>query len=180
MNKKRKKHIILVGMPGSGKSSLGLILSKLMSLPFIDTDYYILTKEQMSINDIFAEHGEAYFRKLEQQMLLEIVKNEPSIISAGGGMPCFYDNMNVMNRYAVTIYLKLAPEQLFKHLKNNKERPLVKDETPEELMNYINTSLEQRKPYYEKADIIMQAHGETPTQFAVNLRKIIATKYPFI
>ncbi|MDR0725735.1 MAG: AAA family ATPase [Prevotellaceae bacterium] len=167
----KKKHVILMGMPGSGKSSLGFVLSKLMRLPFVDTDYYIIKKEQKSVSDIFAMHGEDYFRKLEKQILLEIVENEPSVISTGGGMPCFFDNMDIMNEFAVTVYLEVAPEQLFEHLKNDKKRPLVKDRTTEELMDYINTSLMQRKSYYEKADIRIRADNNTPVQLATDLYK---------
>ncbi|MDR2382439.1 MAG: AAA family ATPase [Prevotellaceae bacterium] len=171
----RKKHVILMGMPGSGKSSLGFVLSKLMRLPFVDTDYYIIKKEQKSVSDIFAKHGEDYFRELEKQILLEIVENEPSVISTGGGMPCFFDNMDIMNEFAVTVYLEVTPEQLFEHLKNDKKRPLVKDKTNEELMDYINTSLMQRKPYYEKADITIRIVNSTPVQLAIDLCEKIAS-----
>jgi shikimate kinase len=174
MNK--KKHVILTGMPGSGKSSLGFILSKLMWIPFIDTDYYIIKKEKKSIADIFAGQGEDNFRKLEKQVLAEIIENEPSVISTGGGMPCFFDNMDIMNEFAITIYLEVTSENLFEHLKNDKKRPLVKGKTAEELMDYINTSMTQRKPYYEKADITVPAYGGTPVQLAMDLYKVINRK----
>ncbi|MDR2286287.1 MAG: AAA family ATPase [Prevotellaceae bacterium] len=169
----KNKHVILVGMPGSGKSSLGFILAKLMKRPFVDTDYYIIKREKKSIAEIFDEQGEDNFRKLERQTLLKIIRHNPSVISTGGGMPCFYDNMDVMNEFAVTVYLEVTPEILFEHLKNNKKRPLVRDKTPEDLMDYINTSLEQRKQYYEKACISVQAYDITPTQLAMNLYKMI-------
>jgi shikimate kinase len=171
MNK--KKHVIFVGMPGSGKSSLGYILSKLMWRPFIDTDYYIIKKEKKSISNIFAEQGEENFRELEKKILLEIIENAPSIISTGGGMPCFYNNMDIMNEFATTVYLDVSPENLFDHLKNDKNRPLVKGKTAQELMDYIQSTLEQRKLYYEKADIIIQVSNETQIQLATNLYKII-------
>jgi shikimate kinase len=172
-----KTHVILVGMPGSGKSSIGFILSKLMWRPFIDADFYIIQKEKKSISNIFAEHGEANFREMEKQILLEIVQNSPSVISTGGGMPCFHNNMDVMNEFAVTVYLEVSPENLFNHLKDDKKRPLVRDKTPEELMDYINTSLQQRKSYYEKADIIVQADDTVPIQLAMDLYKIIDLRF---
>jgi shikimate kinase len=164
-----KKHIILVGMPGSGKSSLGFLLSKLMRRPSIDTDHYIITKEKKSIEQIFSEQGEDYFRNLEKQVLSKIIENRPSVISTGGGMPCFYDNMDVMNKAAITVYLKASSEKLFEYLKNDKKRPLLKGKTNEELIDYINTSLKQRQPYYEKADITIQAHEKTSMQLATEL-----------
>jgi shikimate kinase len=171
----KNKHVILVGMPGSGKSSLGFILAKLMWRPFIDTDYYIIKREKKSIAEIFDEQGENNFRELEKQVLLEIIEHAPAVISTGGGMPCFHGNMDIMNEVAITVYLEMTPEKLFEHLKNDKKRPLVKGKTPEELMDYINTSLEQRKQYYEKAGITLQAYDTTPLQLAINLYKIINT-----
>ncbi|MDR2008925.1 MAG: shikimate kinase [Bacteroidales bacterium] len=170
----RKKHVILVGMPGSGKSNMGFFLSKLMRMPFIDTDYYITVKEQKSIAKIFAEHGEDCFRKIEQQILLEIIEKDPSVIATGGGMPCFYNNMDIMNEFAVTVYLELTPEKLFEHLKTDTKRPLLKGKTGEELTDYINISLEQRKSFYEKADITIQAYDKTPAQLATELVKNIS------
>jgi shikimate kinase len=160
-------------MPGSGKSSLGFTLSKLMKLPFVDTDYYIIKKEKKTISGIFAEQGEDNFRKLEKQALLEIVENPSSVISTGGGMPCFFDNIDIMNEFAVTVYLEVTPGKLFEHLKNDRKRPLVKGKTAEELMDYINTSMSQRKPYYEKADVTIQAYDNTPVQLAMDLYKIV-------
>ncbi|MDR1338709.1 MAG: shikimate kinase [Prevotellaceae bacterium] len=168
-----KKHVILTGMPGSGKSSVGFYLSKLMQRPFIDTDHYISARENKSITQIFSEYGEDCFRGMERQALLEIIENRPSVISTGGGMPCFYDNMDVMNKAAITVYLETSPEKLFEYLKNDKKRPLVKDKTYEELMDYINDSLIQRKPYYEKADMRVRAHEKTSMQLAKELYETI-------
>jgi shikimate kinase len=172
MNK--KEHIILVGMPGSGKSNLGFFLSKLMWMPFIDTDYYISVKEKKSVAMIFAEYGEDYFRKIEQQILQEIVEKEPSIISTGGGMPCFYNNMDIMNGSAITVYLEVPPEKLFEHLKYDNKRPLIKNKNDKELMDYIIDSLGQRKLYYEKADITIQTYNKMPVQLATELYKHIS------
>jgi shikimate kinase len=170
----RKKHVILVGMPGSGKSSLGFYLSKLMWRPFIDTDYYITVREKKSVAKIFADNGEDYFRELERQVLTEIVEREPAVISTGGGMPCFYNNMDIMNRFAATVYLELPPEKLFEHLKSNAERPLVKGKTGDELMDYINTALNSRKPYYEKACITVQVIDKTLVQLATEVYDRVA------
>jgi shikimate kinase len=168
-----KKHVVLVGMPGSGKSSAGFALSKLMRLPFIDTDYYIIKREKKTIAEIFAEQGETNFRELEKQVLAEIIDSKPSIISTGGGMPCFHGNMELINEFAISVYLETSSQKLFEHLKNDKKRPLVAGKTTEELMAYINTSLEQRRPYYEKSDIKIQAYETPPVLLATNLYKMI-------
>jgi shikimate kinase len=169
----KKKHIVLVGMPGSGKSSTGFILAKLMWRPFVDTDYYIIKKQKKTIAELFAEQGEDSFRKMEKQVLAEIIANSPSVIATGGGLPCFHGNMDVINEFAVSVYLEASPEKLLERLKNGKKRPLLTGKTPEELANYLNTSLQQRKPYYEKANITVQAHEVTTTQLAMNLFDLI-------
>jgi shikimate kinase len=170
-----KKHVILVGMPGSGKSSLGFLLAKQMRRPYIDTDHYIVATEKKSIDQIFAEQGEDCFRNLEKQVLSKIVANKPSVISTGGGMPCFYDNMDVMNKNAITVYLEASSEKLFEYLKYDKKRPLLKGKSNEELMDYINTLLKQRTYFYEKADITIQAHEKPSAQLATEL--IITINY---
>ncbi|MDR1169955.1 MAG: shikimate kinase [Prevotellaceae bacterium] len=169
-----KKHVAIIGMPGSGKSTAGLILSKLMRLPFIDTDCYIIQREGKTVAEIFAKHGEARFRELEKQALLEIIEGEPAVISTGGGMPCFHSNMELINGFALSIYLEASPQKLFEHLKRDKKRPLVAGKTDGELRDYINTCLEQRRQYYEKADITVHV-GDTPTALiAANLYDTIS------
>jgi shikimate kinase len=170
-----KKHIILVGMPGSGKSSLGFCLSKLIRLPFIDTDSYILVKEKRSISQIFREQGEEKFREIEQETLMEILEKDAAVISTGGGMPCYSNNMDIINELAITVYLKVDPEQLFEYLKSDNRRPLVTGKTGDELMQYIHTTLEDRKSCYEKADITMSAYQGTPTQLAIELLNRISS-----
>ena len=85
-------------------------------------------------------------------MLHEVAEFEDVIISCGGGTPCFFDNMDYLNQQGDVVYLKATPETLYKHLLMAKiERPLLKDKTPEELIDYITEHLKERAPYYEKA-----------------------------
>ena len=154
-----KKHIILVGMPGSGKTTLGTSLSQSLNLPFVDTDALIVARMQKSVTEIFAEQGEAKFRKIERQILEEIIGYEASVIATGGGMPCFADNMNLMNDNAFTIYLDVPPDTLLNILLLDNSRPLLHGKTPDELKSYIHTLLETRKIYYEKADIRINPHS---------------------
>lgn len=172
-----KKHIVLIGMPGSGKSTLGLSLSKLMGIPFIDTDNFIVGKERKSITAIFSEYGEEAFREMEKHALREILGNEPSVIATGGGLPCFHDNMDLISAKSVSVYLKVNPLKLSEYLKNDKKRPLVKNKSCGELKQYIATLLEDRKCFYERADITIDAYSETPPQLAVNLFNIIINNH---
>lgn len=144
--------IILIGYMGAGKTTVGKALAQELHLPFYDLDWYIEERYHRTIPQIFAERGEEGFRKLERQMLHEVAEFEDIVLSSGGGTPCFFDNMDYMNAQGQTVYLKASPEVLYQHLKMGKtERPLLKDKTAEEMMDYIRASLQQREPFYEQA-----------------------------
>ena len=144
--------IILIGYMGAGKTTVGKALARELGLPFYDLDWYIEERFRRTIPQIFAEKGEEGFRRIEQHVLHEVAEFEDLIISSGGGTPCFFDNMEYMNRQAMTVYLKATPETLFQHLKMGKtERPLLKGKTDEELMDFIRSSLATREPFYSRA-----------------------------
>ncbi len=144
--------IILIGYMGAGKTTLGKKLSKELGLPFFDLDWYIENRFCKTVSELFAERGEEGFRKIERSMLHEVAEFEDVIISAGGGTPCFFDNMEYMNHQAETIYLKAAPDVLSRHLKMGKQkRPLLAGKSDEELTQFIEDSLRQREPYYTQA-----------------------------
>ena len=105
-----------------------------------------------TVPQIFAEKGEEGFRKIENAMLHEVAEFEDIVLSCGGGTPCFFDNMEYLNRQGDTVYLKATPDVLYKHLKMGKtERPLLKNKTKEEMYRFIEEQLVQREPYYIKA-----------------------------
>lgn len=144
--------IILIGYMGAGKTTVGKALAKELELPFYDLDWYIEERYHRTVPQLFAERGEEGFRQLERQMLHEVAEFENIILSSGGGTPCFFDNMDYMNRQAQTVYLKASPDVLYQHLRMGKtERPLLKDKTPDEMRAYIEDSLRKREPFYRKA-----------------------------
>ncbi|MBP3211456.1 MAG: shikimate kinase [Prevotella sp.] len=144
--------IILIGYMGAGKTTIGKALSKELGLQFYDLDWYIESRRRKTVPQLFAELGEEGFRKIEYNMLHEVAEFENVIISCGGGTPCFFDNMDYMNRQGKVIYLRCEPEVLQKHLMMGKtERPLLKGKTPEELTAYISDHLQEREPFYNKA-----------------------------
>ena len=146
------RRIILIGYMGSGKTTVGKALSKETGMMFYDLDWYIESRMRKTVSQIFAEKGEEGFRKIEYNMLHEVAEFEDVIISCGGGTPCFFDNIDYLNQQGDVVYLKATPETLYKHLLMAKiERPLLKDKTPEELIDYITEHLKERAPYYEKA-----------------------------
>lgn len=147
--------IILIGYMGAGKTTLGKALARQLNVDFCDLDWFIEERYHRTIQQIFDEKGEAGFREIERNMLHEVAEFENIIISCGGGTPCFFDNIEFMNSKAKTVYLKASPETLFQHLKMGKnERPLLKNKSDEELIQFITSSLAQREPFYSKANYI--------------------------
>lgn len=153
------RRIILIGYMGSGKTTVGKALSKETGMMFYDLDWYIESRMRKTVSQIFAEKGEEGFRKIEYNMLHEVAEFEDVIISCGGGTPCFFDNMDYLNQQGDVVYLKATPETLYKHLLMAKvERPLLKDKTPEELIDYITEHLKEREPFYGKARHILDVN----------------------
>ena len=144
--------IILIGYMGSGKTTVGKVLSRELKLPFYDLDWYIENRMHKSIHQIFNEKGEEGFRKIERNMLHEVAEFENVIISCGGGTPCFFDNIDYINQQGESIYLKCRPDVLSAHLRMGKTiRPLLLNKTHEEVELFIGEQLAQRECFYGKA-----------------------------
>lgn len=144
--------IILMGYMGSGKTTIGRALAKDLGMPFYDLDWYIESRMRKTVKQIFDERGEEGFRKIEHNMLHEVAEFENIVLSCGGGTPCFFDNIDYLNRQGETVYLKCTPEVLYGHLKMGKTvRPLLLNKTPEEVRLFIIDQLKQREPFYSKA-----------------------------
>ncbi len=146
------KRVFLVGYMGVGKTTIGKLMSKELGVEFIDLDKYIEKRYRKTIHDIFAEKGEDKFRIIEREMLHEVATFENVLISTGGGTPCFFDNMNVMNKSGLTLYIKASVEQLVSRLLASKNvRPIIANKSPEELKEFVTSHLAEREEYYSKA-----------------------------
>jgi len=146
--------IVVLGYMGSGKSTIGKALALKLDLPFFDLDHFVEEKEQSSIKEIFKNKGAIHFRKLERQALSEILKSrDPKIVSLGGGTPCYYDNMELINKNARSIYLKATIEELSRRLFVEKDqRPLISEiDDLLELQEFIGKHLFERSHYYNQA-----------------------------
>lgn len=144
---------------GAGKTTIGKALAKDLGIEFYDLDWYIENRMHKTVKQIFDESGEEGFRKTEHNMLHEVAEFENVIISCGGGTPCFFNNIDYMNRQGETLYLKATPEVLYGHLKMGKTvRPLLLNKTPEEVRVFIQEQLKQREPFYEKAKHILDVN----------------------
>jgi shikimate kinase len=163
--------IYLIGFMGSGKSYLGQQLSQKLNIPFFDLDEYIVQHEHKSINEVFAEEGEEYFRLLEKQLLQEITEsNESFVMACGGGTPCFFNNIDYMNQAGTTVWINTSFDTLFNRLMAEKDkRPLIRELTDEQLKGYIVKKFSDRKIYYEQAEVIVD---EEPVELEQLVHKI--------
>lgn len=150
------KSIILIGYMGAGKTTVGRHLAQKLGRTFYDLDWYIEMRYHRTVAQIFAERGEEGFRELERNMLHEAAEFEDIVLSCGGGTPCFFDNMDYIRSVSESVYLKATPEVLAQHLQMGKvERPLIKGKSPEELLDFIRTSLKEREPFYLQAQHVV-------------------------
>lgn len=160
--------IFLIGYMLSGKSTVGKKISKTLGLEFIDTDKYITQKYHTTINEIFATKGEEYFREIETQTLLELIQKDNVLISTGGGMPCFNNNISLINQNGISVYLKCSQLTILQRLQTSKtSRPILKTKSTDELFDYVHKNIAEREVYYNQANLIIK--GESP-----NLKELIS------
>lgn len=147
--------IFLMGFMGSGKSTHGKKIAKVFQKPFIDLDNYIEKKEEMLIEDIFAKKGEDYFREKESEYLKQVIARYPkSVISLGGGTPCFNNNITHILKAGTAVYIEMPAESLHYRLtQSENKRPLLKDKSLEEGLDFIKMLLRQREKYYTQAHL---------------------------
>lgn len=148
---------------GCGKSKLGKGLATKISQPFIDLDDMVEAKYQMSIPELFAIYGENGFREREKEVLQNSAVANDVIIATGGGAPCFFDNMKWMNKNGLTVFIDSPIKVLADRLINARvERPLVKGKSYEELVEFIEMKLKERRPFYEQAHVILKGVDLNP------------------
>lgn len=153
MHSRRK--IYLIGFMGCGKSTAGEKIADQLGWSFVDLDEEIEAGTGMTIPEIFSLKGEKWFRSAEASVLRSLESRTDTVISTGGGTPCFHDNMDFMMKSGLTVYLRLTPKQLEKRLSGTgDERPLIKDVSKKDLITYIEKKLEEREKWYSRAEII--------------------------
>ena len=161
--------IFLVGYMGCGKSTIGRKLAEIMGISFVDLDKYIEERYFKSVPAIFAEEGEERFREKERTALMEVAQFENVVIGTGGGAPCFFDNMDLMNKTGVTVYIAPDTEVLAARLIRSKtERPLIAGKSHQELILFINNALVKRATFYEKAKIIIRGENNLDPQLVID------------
>ena len=171
--------IILIGYMGSGKSTVASELSKQTSIPFVDLDNFIERTEKMTIKNIFDKYGEIYFRKKERHYLEKLLNsNNYSIVSLGGGTPCYSDNMKFLHSLnnVCTIFLKVSPKNISKRLFNErKKRPLISHiDSIKSMENFVSKHLFERMTYYSKATYEIDANNKSVLKIVKNIMSLLA------
>ena len=152
--------IFLIGFMGSGKTFWGRLWAQKFSLDFYDLDEVIETSEQKSVAAIFEEHGEAYFRGIEQTALKTFSEKDNCIIACGGGAACFDDNIQWMNEQGKTVYLSATPQYILDRVMEEQEkRPLLHKLNKAELLFFIEQKLNERESFYRQAKFILPVAG---------------------
>lgn len=146
-------------MPASGKSTIGKMIGKQLGFKFIDLDKIIVDHEGIEITEIFISKGETYFREIERKYLLELINSEEGfILATGGGAPCFFDNMDLMNSNGTTIFLDVSIDDLYEKLsrKGTNKRPLLKNFSSTDLQTELINKYNERKKFYNKSMICLK------------------------
>ncbi len=157
--------VFLIGMPASGKSYWGEKVAHKNNLPFIDLDNYIEEQEKTTISALFSIFGEDVFREKENKYLKEIIlnfKNKKLLLACGGGSPCFYDNIELMNRVGTVIYLKINLATIIINISkedNKSKRPFLQNIVS--LESFFENQLQKRKYFYEQAKYIVEVEKMT-------------------
>ena len=162
MSKGINCNIFLIGFMGAGKGTIARTLQRELGFPLVEMDERIVQEQGMSINDIFAQYGEAHFREIESQLVVDLGKQEPSIVSCGGGVVVRPENTQNMKKSGRIVLLKASPETIFERVKNSTDRPILNGHMNVE---YIAELMEKRRALYEEAaDITIQTDGKTREQ----------------
>lgn len=166
--------IFLTGYMGAGKTTLGKAFARELCISFIDLDWYIEERFHKTVGELFRERGEDGFRELERNILHEVADFENVVISTGGGAPCFFDNMEFMNRTGKTVFLDVRPDVLFRRLCVAKQqRPILQNKQDDELKAFIIQALEKRMPFYRQAHYIFNAEElEDRSQIEASVQRL--------
>ena len=165
--------IFLIGMPACGKTRIGKRLAKKTTFTLIDLDKYLSVKENASVAKIFQEKGEIYFRELESKYLNEISRTASNtIISVGGGTPCFHNNIQFMLSVGHVFYLNTSIETLFSRLQKDTKRPLFSNLSGNELKEKISLLLQQREVFYLQAHHTIKSSNKSDDAIAEEISQL--------
>ena len=166
------RSLVLVGMMGAGKSSIGRKLAQRLNLPFIDADTEIERAAGMSITEIFTKHGEPYFRAGEARVIARLLDGGPQVLATGGGAFMNPQSREVIRVKGVSVWLKAEYEVLMKRIKRRNDRPMLKTDDPGETLRLL---MQERDPVYAEADVTVHSR-DVPHEIIIG--EIIAAVAP--
>lgn len=160
-------NIYLVGFMGSGKSTVGKILAEKLKMEFIDVDQLIEKEEGMKIADIFEKKGEKYFRNLEKKKIKDLTKEKNLVISTGGGLGADKENMDLMKKTGLVVWLDVSLDEILKRCKGDRNRPLLNQDHEK-----IKKLYEERKPIYRTAHIRIKTDDKEPEEIVEEITDV--------
>jgi len=168
------KTILLVGMMGVGKTSLGRIIARRLSLPFVDSDKEIEAITGFTISDLFARYGEKSFRVGEEKIMERLLKGEPCVLSSGGGAFLSEKTRSVAKEHAISVWLKAETAVISKRTQGRTHRPLIPSEDNKDTITRL---VQECYPLYAEADITVQSFNESPFKTVNRLFTILQDRH---
>lgn len=149
--------VYLIGYMGCGKSTVGRKISRFAHLRFVDTDTMVEQHEGATVADVITYQGEEYFRKAERKVLEDTATMENVIISTGGGLPIWGDNMERISQLGLSVYLRRSPQNILSRLSpyGRQKRPKFRGLNDEQLLEFMTTHMAEREPVYLQADVVL-------------------------
>jgi len=167
-----KKHILLIGLPGSGKSTVGRLVAEQLHAGFADIDTILIRKEGKPIAMVFAEKGEATFREMERKEMEAALANQPEVIAPGGGWAAQPAALEIAKATAYVIYLQARPETATARAVPSGTRPVLMGGDSDAQMREL---LKAREPFYQQAHATVQTEGKTAAQVAAEVVRLAQT-----
>lgn len=169
LSKEQKERVYLTGFMGTGKSTIGKLLSQQLDYRFLDTDDLIEKESGMTIDEIFKTHNEEYFRELERKVLLSTFNLKKAVISTGGGLAAYQDNMKLIKANGMAVTLCASPEVIISRIAGDDNiRPLLQGEDRKHKLNVL---MQKRAYYYIAAHFVIDTTNLTPNQVVENICK---------
>lgn len=159
-----KRHIIMIGMMGAGKTALGSELARRLRVPFTDSDAEIEAAAAMTISEIFARDGECFFRDRETQVLARILDGSPGVVSTGGGAWMRGENRDLIRARGLSVWLRCDLETLWHRVRLRSTRPLLKTADPKGTLARL---IQERDPVYARAELIFDSRAQDSIEAAV-------------
>ena len=168
------RNIVLVGFMGTGKTTVGQLLSKQTGMPLVDMDTQIEARAGKSINEIFAQDGEPHFRALEREMTQDLAAREGQVVSTGGGIVLNPDNITDYEKNGLVVCLLASAEEILNRVKHDNTRPLLAGDKQEKILQLLET----RRPLYEAVSHKIETNGLPPEEIAQKIIRLYESNNP--